>query len=393
MLSRIVWAIFTGAFAVFGGMLTGRFADFYMRYFDIAPPMYTHVAVQLIRMGLMFLGVLAGWMLGTLVYRKMLALAAEIGRLSLYDQLVGVLGAVIGVLLAAVICVPLLSQVKEPGLSVPVFVVVAIAAMLGGITWLRRLAAELVQQFPGLARVVYQRSDMRPYHRPKILDTNVIIDGRIRDICETGFLEGPLYIPDVVISEVQKKADSAEELDKARGRRGLETLETLRNEFPHLVSLLEGTPIVSGPDQSVDHQLIAVAKNLGAEIITSDRNLARAAEVQGIRVLNINQLVLSLRPEFVTGEQITLRLQRTGTEPGQGVGYLDDGTMVVVGNGADYIGQTVVVSVTNILQTRAGRTVFAELKEVAPAAEAATAERVQRDRASGRAKPPGGNND
>jgi uncharacterized protein YacL len=369
MVYRILWALFTGAWAVLGGILVGGLSDFYLRYEEVTSPPYSATAVQLIKWGFIFLGVLIGFLLGSGAYRKMLDLAAQIGRLSLYDQLVGVIGAIIGLALASLICVPLLGGGKlEAGLAVPIFIVVAIASVIAGVTWLRRLAAELVQQFPGMAKLVYQRGDTRPHHQPKLLDTSVVIDGRIRDICATGFLEGPLYVPSVVVSEVQRLADSSDELKRARGRRGLGTMEKLMDEFPHLVSLLEGGPSLGFEDQGVDRQLVAIAKNLGAEMLTNDINLARAAEVQGVRVLNINQLALSLRPEYVQGEEITLRLLRQGTEPGQGVGYLDDGTMVVVSNGADHIGQTVTVAVTTIYQTSAGRMVFAELKQPPPAA-------------------------
>jgi len=361
MIQRIGWAIFTGAWAVFGGMLTGRFADYYMEVLEVAPTFYSPTAIRFTRVGFMFLGVLVGWLLGTLAYRKMVDLTAQIGRLSLYDQLVGVLGGLIGLIIATLIWLPLLGRV-EIAYSLPIFAIVAIAATLGGVTWVRRLASELVQQFPALARLVYQTGEERPRHRPKLLDTSVIIDGRIRDLCETGFLEGPLYICDSVVAEVKRLADSRDEMTKARGRRGLQTLERLRSEFPHLISMLDNPLPPGAQGEGVDAQLIVLAKRMGADLITHDRDLARAAEVQGVRALNINRLVLSLRPEYVQGEEITVRLIRQGTEPGQGVGYLDDGTMVVVSDGAAHINEVVTVTVTTIYQTSAGRMVFAEMK-------------------------------
>ncbi len=193
----------------------------------------------------------------------------------------------------------------------------------------------------------------------KILDTSVIIDGRIVDIVQAGFLEGVLVIPEFVLQELQHIADSPEATRKLRGRRGLDMLKKLqeeklaeirieRQDFPHL--------------NDVDAKLMALAVRLNASIVTNDYNLSKVAEVQGIPVLNINRLANALRPVVLPGEVLRLQILKEGKEEGQGIAYLEDGTMVVVENAAKLLGQEVEASVTSILQTTGGRMIFTTLK-------------------------------
>jgi len=193
----------------------------------------------------------------------------------------------------------------------------------------------------------------------KILDTSVIIDGRIVDILQAGFLEGVLVIPEFVLQELQHIADSSDPSRKLRGRRGLDMLKKLqeeklaeirieRQDFPHL--------------SDVDAKLTALAVRLNASIITNDYNLSKVAEVQGIPVLNINRLANALRPVVLPGEVLRLQILKEGKEEGQGIAYLEDGTMVVVENAAKLLGQEVEASVTSILQTTGGRMIFTTLK-------------------------------
>ncbi len=193
----------------------------------------------------------------------------------------------------------------------------------------------------------------------KILDTSVIIDGRIVDILQAGFLEGVLVIPEFVLQELQHIADSSDPTRKLRGRRGLDMLKKLqeeklaeirieRQDFPHL--------------NDVDAKLTALAVRLNASIVTNDYNLSKVAEVQGIAVLNINRLANALRPVVLPGEVLRLQILKEGKEEGQGIAYLEDGTMVVVENAAKLLGQEVEASVTSILQTTGGRMIFTTLK-------------------------------
>ena len=193
---------------------------------------------------------------------------------------------------------------------------------------------------------------------PKILDTSVIIDGRVADICETGFIEGTFVIPQFILHELQHVADSADPIKRTRGKRGLEILHRIQKQVDVDVKVIEQDfPRI----KEVDAKLVELAKKMGAKIITNDSNLNKVAELQGVDVLNINQLTNALKPVVLPGEDMSVKVIREGKEPGQGVAYLDDGTMVVVENGLKHMGKNIDVTVTQILQTTAGRMIFAKV--------------------------------
>lgn len=194
----------------------------------------------------------------------------------------------------------------------------------------------------------------------KILDTSVIIDGRISDITETGFIEGAIIIPQFVLNELQHIADSSDPVKRTRGRRGLEVLQHIQKQINVDVRIVDRDyPNV----KEVDSKLIELAKEVGGKIITNDSNLNKVAELQGIEVLNINALANALKPVVLPGEEINVKILKEGKEIGQGVAYLDDGTMIVIDNGKRLIGKNVDVVVTSVLQTPAGRMIFARLKD------------------------------
>jgi uncharacterized protein YacL len=194
----------------------------------------------------------------------------------------------------------------------------------------------------------------------KILDTSVIIDGRIADICETGFLEGTIIIPQFVLRELQHIADSSDSLKRTRGRRGLDILHRLQKRVDLDIRILENDfPKI----REVDAKLVALAKEIGGKIITNDFNLNKVAELQGITVLNFNQLANALKPVVLPGETMKVYIAKEGKESSQGVAYLDDGTMVVVENARREIGKNMDVVVSSVLQTPAGRMIFTSPKE------------------------------
>ena len=196
----------------------------------------------------------------------------------------------------------------------------------------------------------------------KLLDTSTIIDGRIADICETGFIQGTFIIPQFVLYEIQHIADHQDPVKRTRGRRGLDILHRLQKQTFLNVKIVDyDFPKL----KDVDTKLIALAKRLGGKIITNDYNLNKVAELQGIEVLNINQLAMSLKPALLPGEQMNVKVVREGKEQGQGIGFLDDGTMVVVDDARKYLGKAVDVFVTSVLQTTSGRMIFSKLKEQA----------------------------
>jgi uncharacterized protein YacL len=193
-----------------------------------------------------------------------------------------------------------------------------------------------------------------------ILDTSVIIDGRIADICDTGFIEGNLVVPRFVLDELQYIADSSDSMKRSRGRRGLDILNRMqRSSGIHIEVVDQDFPKLKG----VDAKLVALAKKMNGKIITNDFNLNKVAELQGIKILNVNELANALKPVVLPGEIMTVKIIRDGKEPGQGVAYLDDGTMIIVDNAQRYQGSNVEVVVTSVLQTTAGRMIFSELKE------------------------------
>jgi uncharacterized protein YacL len=266
-------------------------------------------------------------------------------------------GAVIGLLVGLVLA-RLLSS------AVPLFVKTGTVAISGVIYFILgyvgfKLGLKKGEEFnlQGLAL-----SKAREIEFFKILDTSVIIDGRVADICETGFIEGVFIIPQFVLHELQHIADSPDAVKRARGKRGLEILHRMQKSVDLEVRISEQDfPRI----KEVDTKLVELAKKIEGTIITNDANLNKVAELQGIRVLNINELANALKPIVLPGEEINAYILKEGKEPGQGVAYLDDGTMVVVENGRRFMGRSLDVIVTSVLQTTAGRMIFAKVKEEA----------------------------
>lgn len=192
----------------------------------------------------------------------------------------------------------------------------------------------------------------------KILDTSVIIDGRISDICDTGFLEGILVIPNFVLNELQMIADSADSIKRNRGRRGLDILNKMQKDQSIMVKISD---VDFSDTNEVDAKLVKLAKVMKAKVITNDFNLNKVAEFHGVKVLNINQLSNALKPVVLPGEEMTVTLIKEGKDPSQAIGYLDDGTMVVVENGRSRLHEEVKVTVTSVLQTTAGRMIFTRI--------------------------------
>ena len=201
------------------------------------------------------------------------------------------------------------------------------------------------------------------FGNPKIVDTSVLIDGRIRDIVQTGFIDGTLIIPRFVLRELQHIADSEETLRRAKGRRGLEILKGLQDpSLPTQVEVVEDDPATV---RDVDGKLVALAKEYKAMIITNDFNLNKVAQIEGVAVLNINDLANALKPMALPDEELTVKIVKEGKEAYQGVGYLDDGTMIVVDGGRSHVGKNVTAIVTSVLQTAAGRMIFAKMERSA----------------------------
>ncbi|MCB1225536.1 MAG: PIN domain-containing protein [Verrucomicrobiales bacterium] len=198
---------------------------------------------------------------------------------------------------------------------------------------------------------------------PVLLDTNVIIDGRVEAVLKTGFLSGPLVVPRHVLEELQRLCDSRDPIKSERGRHGLEQVRALR-ELPEIEVVVHEAPLQSEPPQTdVDAQLVSIARELNARLLTNDENLTRVARLRGVSVLNFNELAGALRPHLRPGDELSLPLVRPGKDRDQAVGYLSDGTMIVVNHAATHLGETVTVVISSTLPTSAGRLHFAELKK------------------------------
>ncbi len=196
--------------------------------------------------------------------------------------------------------------------------------------------------------------------RPLLLDTSVIIDGRVADIAQTGILVGEIIVPRFILQELQAIADSSDKLKRNRGRRGLDILSKMRSNSKIDVRILEA-PSMAQEAGDNDAKLLALAKHLNGYLVTNDYNLNKVAQLRGVDVININELANSLKPVVLPGETLTVQIVKPGEEPGQGVGYLDDGTMVVAEQGRDQIGKEVTLSVTSVLQTSAGKMIFGRI--------------------------------
>ena len=271
--------------------------------------------------------------------------------------LAGSLGLVIGLVIAALLALPL-SSLPAPFRSILPTVVAIIFGYLG-ITVMALRGRDLWPSSVAAARRRLESvadGEGRAHEETLLLDTSVIIDGRIADVAHTGFIRAPMLVPRFVLAELQYIADSPDSLRRNRGRRGLEMLNRMQKDSPVPVRIVDMD--IEGVRQ-VDAKLVQLARQLNVPIVTNDYNLNRVAGLQGVQVLNINELSNAVKSVVLPGETMTIRVIQEGKEVGQGIGYLDDGTMVVIENGRRYMDSEVEVSVTKVLQTNAGRMIFA----------------------------------
>ncbi len=328
-----------------------------------------HWAITLL---ILSVGSLIGGLAGFLLFPFVTWIEARLARTAFLDILLGATGLILGLLIAA-----LLGMVLR---EIPLFgglLSVLSAVIFGylGMTVMTRRREEVTEAISSLGHRVTKREQpvaapVIPEYSgvvgPKILDTSVIIDGRIADIVKAGFVEGPLVVPGFVLEELRHIADSSDMLKRNRGRRGLDILNRIQKEIGVDVRIYEGD--VDAVE--VDSKLLKLAKTLQGKVVTNDFNLNKVAELQGVIVLNINELANAVKPVVLPGEEMTVLVVKDGKEPGQGVGYLDDGTMIVVDGGKRHMGDTIGVLVTSVLQTAAGRMIFAkpkaQMERVAP---------------------------
>jgi uncharacterized protein YacL len=306
-------------------------------------------------------GALAGLILTPYVTtRPARAMRALLGRLAAESLFASLLGLIVGLLTAALLAFPL-SLLPNPFGSILPFLGVLLLSYFGISLFVMRQG-----DIMGLLSTISGRSESggssswTNLNRTILLDTSVIIDGRVTDIARTGFLPGTLLIPRFVLNELQYIADSPDGLRRQRGRRGMEVLAELQ-KLPNVLVRISDINVEGV--REVDDKLVVLAKQLKSPILTNDYNLNRVAELQGVTILNINELANAVKSVVLPGEILRINVIQEGKEHGQGVGYMDDGTMVVVENGKEYIGEYMEVGVTKVLQTAAGRMIFARVGE------------------------------
>lgn len=304
--------------------------------------------------GIIAVGIMFGYLMSPTLHREIVNfnkwVDGGIEKLTPRAITFGAWGLIIGLVIANLILIPFYFLFKQPQFFVSLFVI-----------------SNLVFGYVGLlvgGKVVLSSTSSHRNNAatcvPKILDTSVIIDGRIVDIYQTNFMEGKLLVPDFVFIELKRIADSTDYLRKNRGRKGLDALRKMQENFGDNVEIIDTE---FRDTEEVDDKIIELARKLKCDVITNDYNLNKAAVIKDVRVLNINDLSNAVKSMVLPGEDIRLEVIKEGKERDQGVGYLDDGTMVVVEEGKQYLGEAVDMTVTNILQTSAGRVVFARPKD------------------------------
>lgn len=357
---RLLLTLFFTALGFGAGMLLSAFPFFWLRSY-VLPFVYAAPAL--------IFGIIGFFIAPRIMIniKKMTVwLETQLQKMPAADLLAGIIGLIIGLVIASLFSVTM-SRIPFVGNYFSLAAVLFFGYI--GINIGLKKRGEVLHFFksnrfaprdkPKSIGSAIDPAPFAPKKGGKLLDTSVIIDGRIADICKSGFLDGPLMIPSFVLTELQHVADSADTLKRNRGRRGLDILNAMHKELGQQVQIEE----IDFPEiTEVDAKLVRTAQTLGFDILTNDYNLNKVAKLQDIRVLNINELANALKPFLMPGEEFGIHVIREGKENNQGIGYLDDGTMIVVESGKKYINNTILVVVTSVLQTAAGRMIFAKPK-------------------------------
>jgi uncharacterized protein YacL len=305
------------------------------------------------------IGGLTTYLLAAVVFNKVIDFGESLKSMAPADKVAIFFGLVAGLALTTMLS-PVLLQIPHVGIFVTIVVGIVLSYL--GVAAAISMKDDIRFVLPSQAVSAAEEKPERAVSTYKILDTNVIIDGRITDICRTGFIEGPVYVPGFVLDELQHIADSSDALKRARGRRGLDILNQMRSEMPLIVRTLDVRADYQGVDE-VDAKLVKLAKKLEGMIVTNDFNLNKVAELQGVTVLNINELANALKPVVLPGEEMHVTVIKEGKEMNQGIAYLDDGTMIVIEGARRRIGENLSVVVSSVLQTVAGKMIFATLRQ------------------------------
>lgn len=353
MVNRVV----KGILSVVGGIIGISLVFLFFNKTDIDPNSHITLTVMLYVGGCLIgasLFYIGGGRCISFLVNILLRIEKALQNRTSNEIIYGSLGLTGGLIIANLVSLPISSI---PIIGIVLAVTMNIIMGYLGVKIAIKKKDELSDKVPAL-----KKNDAKGWNsdvQAKILDTSVIIDGRIADICNTGFIEGPLIIPGFVLRELQHIADSSDTLKRNRGRRGLDVLNLIQKEMNVPVKILDKD---FDDVHEVDSKLLKLAELLKGKVITNDYNLNKVASFQGVPVLNINELANAVKPVVLPGEEMVVLVVKEGKENGQGVAYLDDGTMIVVDGGKRYIGESIEVLVTSILQTPAGRMIFAKPK-------------------------------
>ncbi len=357
ILLRGLWSLFVTAMTLVGAIVANYGADLVFKQLDGVTSESRDLMAS--KIGFNVLGGLLGFLFGLVAFRKLLSWVSHMESVPLVDKVASVTGVLIGLAVAILATTPVASL---EGLGLPIRLAACVVGIILGIGFAMSAKEQLLYVFPGFAAEKSEQAVSTGNTQAKMLDTNIIIDGRIADIAGTGFLEGPILIPGFVLQELRHIASSADGLKRARGRRGLDILNRLKQVESVETSVFEDYPSELDTSEEVDQRLVSLAALCNATVITNDYSVNEIAKLKNVAVLNVNELANAMKPVFLPGEDLTVTIVKEGKEPGQGVAYLDDGTMVVVEGGAGYLGQLVGVVVTSVLQTTAGKMIFSEVQ-------------------------------
>jgi uncharacterized protein YacL len=367
--------VFRGLVTVFGVLLGAVIADVFLKsqviehmsyLSNIVPKVLSYIVISLV-FGIIF------FIISPYIYKGISKLVEtienSIGKLSGSEIIFGAVGAVVGLVIASLVFLPIKSLLNDISETLGaligniIYIFANIILVVIGINISVKRRNEIIGFFQSLKKTApgkEKKPKVQKIKLPKILDTSVIIDGRIFDLCKSGFIEGTLVIPGFVLDELRHVSDCSDSLKRVRGRRGLDILNKIQKELDMVVEIWDGDfPEIA----EVDSKLLKLAQKIEGKVLTNDYNLNKVAEVQGVPVLNINELANAIKPVVLPGEEMIITIVKDGKEPSQGVAYLDDGTMIVVEGGRKYMNTEIKVDVTSVLQTAAGRMIFAKKKD------------------------------
>jgi uncharacterized protein YacL len=358
-LEKFVRVMFYSILSIFGGLLGYQIG----RRIQLVGPGDSPLRSPVNLWALAILGVLVGIavtpLVSTLFMKLVDSVIVGLKKVSLSEVILGSIGLIFGLLIATLINLALgfipFERIEIVGEFIKPFLYLVVVIFWGylGVFFATRVAfVQNVGHFFSKSGKAGDMNTLTWQGSPKVVDTSVIVDGRIYEICKSGFLEGPLVVPKFVLNELQQIADSADILKRNRGRRGLDVLHNLRNSPGIQIDDTDYEEI------GVDAKLVKLSQEKNSYLVTTDYNLNKVAQLQGLKVLNINELANALKPVVLPGETLQVEVIKEGKESGQGVGYLDDGTMIVIEDGKRYLGDTIGVEVTSVIQTMAGKMIF-----------------------------------